>query len=433
MKNHRDIKAETFTKKVLPEKYLMRMREIFGEGYEDFLASYNRPAIKGLRFNTLKARPDTVKKLEELWELGTVAWCSSGRTYIEESKDRTIRPGKSPYHAAGVFYIQEPSAMLTAEMADIGPNDKVLDLCAAPGGKSGQAACKAGFLLSNEIMKDRARILSSNIERMGCKNVIVSSAKSEELAAAFPEYFDRIITDAPCSGEGMMRRDDTAVREWSPENVELCVCRQRQILREAVKMLKPGGRLVYSTCTFEPEENIRMAEWLCNEYPEFKLIHAKSLYPHEVEGEGHFCAVMEKEGSSIEASDSDLQTSMEEALERLYKNKIHVLRAGVQKGEYIEGKYKKSKIYVPSHAEILAMGPEELRQGSVDLKSETAALRYLKGESIRLSELSLSDYELFSAGEGEFTAVSFDGYALGLGKYVNGVIKNHYPKGLRQL
>ena len=157
----------------LPEEYLARMKQLFGDRYEDFISSYKESAVKGLRFNMLKARPETIEKLVREWELYPVPWCESGYIYKEEQDGKSIRPGKSPYHAAGVFYIQEPSAMITAEEADIKPWETVLDLCAAPGGKTTQAAQKAKFLLSNEIMKDRARILGSNVERMGLSNVTV--------------------------------------------------------------------------------------------------------------------------------------------------------------------------------------------------------------------------------------------------------------------
>lgn len=416
----------------LPEEYLIRMKRLFGDRYEDFAASYEKDAVKGLRFNMLKARRDTIEKLVREWNMSPVPWCESGYTYKEEQDAGVIRPGKSPYHAAGVFYIQEPSAMITAEKADIRPGDTVLDLCAAPGGKTTQAAQKARFLLSNEIIKDRARILGSNVERMGLSNVTVCSAESGRLSEIFPEYFDKIIVDAPCSGEGMMRRDDTAVREWSPENVRLCIKRQREILENAVKMLKPSGRIVYSTCTFEPEENILQAESLCGDHENLSLVEAKSLYPHEVCGEGHFCAVIEKKGSPLCCSMTKEEIKADISA-RLKKGRIHVLREGVLPGEYISGKHKGAVRYVPSHAEILARKPEELLRDSINLKSEDAALRYLKGESIRLSELDENDYELMPTENGSFIAVCYDGYAMGAGKYVGGVIKNHYPKGLRQV
>ena len=432
-KNERGFSKE---REKLPEEYLMRMKRVFGEDYEDFLGAYDEPPRKGLRFNTLKARPETISMLVEKWGLKPVPWCPSGWIYEEEAEGHEIRPGKSPYHAAGVFYIQEPSAMITAEKADIGPEDVVLDLCAAPGGKSGQAACKAKFLLSNEIMKDRARILSSNIERLGFRNVIVSSASGEELSEIFPEFFDKIIVDAPCSGEGMMRRDDTARREWSEENVRLCVKRQRDILESALKMLKAGGRIVYSTCTFEPDENDGMAESFCSDHSNLVLSGMTSIYPHKADGEGHFCAEIDRRDGAVppvEAGrDIDLEEIRSEVSRRLAAGHIHVLRNGVTPGEHISGKHKKEDIYVPSHAEILARTAEELKADSIDLKSETAATAYLRGESIRLSDLGEEEYELRGVKDGSFIAVCYDGYAMGLGKYVGGVIKNHYPKGLRQ-
>ena len=236
----------------LPVKFLERMENMLGEEYAEFLASYEKERVYGLRINTLKMQAEeALRKLP--FQLEPVSWCDTGFYYKEEE-----RPGKSPYHEAGLYYIQEPSAMITAELAQIKPGEKVLDLCAAPGGKTTQIACKLqgeGILVSNEINSARAAILSQNVERMGIKNGIVTNESPKRLSEHFVSYFDKIIVDAPCSGEGMFKKEPIAVAEWSEENVENCAKRQAEILTCAAKMLKPGGRIVYSTCTFAKQEN----------------------------------------------------------------------------------------------------------------------------------------------------------------------------------
>ncbi len=417
----------------LPEEYLDNMRRVPELEFDAFLAEYDKPAVKALRFNLKKARPETIAMLRDRWKLKPVPWCSSAY-YYEESE--VLRPGLSPYHDAGVFYIQEPSAMITAEEADIGPDDIVLDLCAAPGGKSTQAAVKAKYLVSNEPVPNRARILSSNIERMGFDNCIVSSAYPDELASAFSGFFDRIIVDAPCSGEGMMRKDETAVREWSLANVAQCAERQRGILDAAAEMLKKGGRLVYSTCTFEYSENEgQIAEFILR-HKDFKLIRSETLYPHRIKGEGHFCAVLERctEPGCNEKTDSrprrDKLTELKALSRYMQKNKIHVLRTGVEAGELITDK-RGNRRYEPSHAEALSGSFGSTSENSINLKDEDDALSYLKGNVLDTDRLKPETYELNS--DGGWITVMYDGYPMGLGKLSGHSIKNHYPKGLRHL
>ena len=243
----------------LPQRFEERMKQLLGEEYEAFEASYEKDRVQGLRFNGLKSGDGfegLAARLEEEMEglsLSPVPWVKEGYYYTG-----TARPGKHPYHEAGLYYIQEPSAMAVVELLDPKPGDAVLDLCAAPGGKSSHIASRLkgqGFLLSNEIHPARAKILSQNMERMGVFNGVVSNEDSSALAQHFPEFFDRIAVDAPCSGEGMFRKDEEAVNQWSEEHVHQCADRQQEILDNGARMLKPGGRLVYSTCTFAPEEN----------------------------------------------------------------------------------------------------------------------------------------------------------------------------------
>ena len=420
----------------LPAEYLTNMKASLSDDFEAFLRIYDEEPVKGLRFNPRRVRPETVEKLVREWHLDPVPWCGDGY-YYRENADGTepIRPGLSPYHDAGVFYIQEPSAMITAASADIRETDAVLDLCAAPGGKSTQAAVRAGLLVSNEPVANRARILSSNIERMGFQNTVVTSAWPDELARVCGGLFDRIIVDAPCSGEGMMRKDETAVSEWSPANVELCITRQREILEAADEMLKTGGKLIYSTCTFEYGENEGQIRNFIKEHPDYALLDMHLLYPHQIRGEGHFCAVLQK-GSPDEGTGEARKTQFKGALTPetlaafLKKKKIHVLRAGVEPGETKQDRKGKS-YYTPSHAEAMAKDWETDTGSKLGICSLDLAMKYLHGEVIDLSRQEDSDYVL-CGGEGWLT-VYFDRYPLGLGKRTGSVIKNHYPKGLRHL
>jgi len=423
--------------KELPEGFLSRVRTALANEneYQKFIYCFEKPPFRGLNFNLLKAREETVRKLVSEWNLKKVPWSPTGWYYNEADG---VFPGKSPYHDAGVYYIQEPSAMAVAEQAGIEAGHRVLDLCAAPGGKSSRAAvlCRGamqqpqGFLVSNEIIRKRARILSSNMERLGFDNCIVTSAAPAELSGCLPSFFDRIIVDAPCSGEGMMRRDDIAVSEWSEANVIQCIGRQKQILDEAWKMLAPGGRLVYSTCTFEYGENAGMAEDFVLTHGDAVCTASHQLWPQEEDGEGHFYAVFEKAGAE-ERRDS---RSMEETALFLKKKHIHVLRCGIEKGETLTGAHDRKTRYEPSHAEAMAITPGCGRESScipgyVETEDIAQAEAFLAGREIRLSS-DCAEAAAGNAGDG-FVRVLYDGYPLGLGKKKGNLIKNHLPKGLR--
>lgn len=235
---------------MLPEGFEARMCAHLGSEYEDFLASFDRPLCTGLRRNPLKT--GFTGDLSR-FSLSPVPWCPTGFYY-----DAVSRPGLSPYHAAGLYYLQEPSAMAPAELLDPQPGERVLDLCAAPGGKSTQLAGKLrgkGLLVCNEINAKRAKILSGNIERLGISNALVLNEHPKRLEERFAGYFDKILVDAPCSGEGMFRKEEAAVTDWTEDTNAICANRQLEILTSAAAMLRPGGRLVYSTCTFSPVEN----------------------------------------------------------------------------------------------------------------------------------------------------------------------------------
>ena len=266
-----------------PEAFEERMRGRLGPEYEAFRGSLEEERLQGLRANGLKASEEGAgeefqKRFQEKFQgfgLSPVPWAADGFYYSSAA-----RPGKSPFHEAGAYYIQEPSAMAVVSLLDPRPGERVLDLCAAPGGKTSHAASRMGgrgLLVSNEIHPARARILSQNVERMGCRNAVVTCQDPAGLTEYFPEFFDKIIVDAPCSGEGMFRKDQEAREQWSPENVALCAGRQRQILHCAAAMLRPGGMLVYSTCTFAPEEDEGSVESFLEDHPEFQIVQGRTL------------------------------------------------------------------------------------------------------------------------------------------------------------
>ncbi|WNQ09711.1 RsmF rRNA methyltransferase first C-terminal domain-containing protein [Paenibacillus aurantius] len=451
----------------LPESYLDQMRSLLGPETDAFLASYQDPRTQGLRFNPLRrAVPDSVReRLVMEWRLIPVPWCPSGYYYPEE-----IRPGKHPFHAGGLYYIQEPSAMSAVEVLDPKPGEIVLDLAAAPGGKSTQIAGKLGgegLLVANEIHPARAKILSENIERMGAANAVVVSASPDRLASRFPLFFDKIMLDAPCSGEGMFRKDPAAIGEWSPDHVVMCAARQRDILREAVKMLKPGGELAYSTCTFNRQENEETMDAMLEEFPELERVRTERLWPHKGEGEGHFVCLLRKDRDAVTeaAAGPDRKTRKgasaagkrpkgtadawelfsrlrEEAFpglklrqgepllfgDQLYwlpqaesspfqahwLDGLKVLRPGLHLAEIKKGRAE------PAHALAMAMEPAEAGHSfRLDPEGEEAAA-YLRGEALPSPD-SIRGWCLVTA----------EGCPLGWGKASGGWIKNHYPKGLR--
>lgn len=300
----------------LPAAFEQRMQRLLGEEYPAFRDALARPQARGLRVSPLKIAPEQFAA-QAPFTLTPVPWAPEGFFYSD-----TQRPGRHPYYEAGVYYIQEPSAMAVGALADAKPGERVLDLCAAPGGKTTHLAGRMhgeGLLVANEIHAGRAAILAQSIERMGVQNCIVCNETPEKLAQRFPEFFDCIVVDAPCSGEGMFRKDDNpAQSEWTPELPSFCAARQADILDRAADMLAGGGRLIYSTCTFAPEEDEGTLSRFLERHPEFSVQqvptpeklspahpewaengnpdtrHAFRLWPHKLDGEGHFAAVLHK-------------------------------------------------------------------------------------------------------------------------------------------
>ncbi|MCE3200321.1 RsmB/NOP family class I SAM-dependent RNA methyltransferase [Paenibacillus sonchi] len=302
----------------LPGTFMQRMEDMLGSDYEQFAESYQETPYGGIRANTLKIPVEELLALSP-FTLAPIPWCPSG-FYTEAG----ARPGKHPYYHAGLYYIQEPSAMAPVELLGVQPGDRVLDLCAAPGGKSTQIAAKLqgeGLLVSNDLHPDRTKALAKNLELYGVRNGIVLNESPGRIAAAFPGFFDRILIDAPCSGEGMFRKDEDMVKQWEPETPLKYAAMQREILASAAAALKPGGTLVYSTCTFATEENEGIIGEFLASHPEFSLIPvggtgsfapglgglpgAARLWPHKVKGEGHFMAVLRHDGSSASPEEAD--------------------------------------------------------------------------------------------------------------------------------
>ncbi len=427
---------------MLPEQFLCRMEKLLGEEYESFLESYSQPRFQSLRINHLKDGKESVREKADFFG-EEVPWALGGYYYKEES-----HPGKHPFHEAGVYYIQEASAMAPACALGALPGERILDLCAAPGGKSTQIADALGgqgLLICNEIHPQRAKILSENVERMGVGNALVLNHEPAYLAERFPEAFDRILVDAPCSGEGMFRKNEEAAGQWSADNVVMCAARQREIMEYAAGMLKKGGAMVYSTCTFAPEENEENVNWFLKEHPEFSLEESMRLWPHKVKGEGHFLARFTKDGDSKgEAAVFGVERGMKEkdckewlAFKSKYLKRdfqgIYVmfgvqlylvpeecpslkglkpLRAGLHLGTVKKDRFE------PSHALALFLKPEEA-VFSHDLSLEQAG-KYVKGETFA------------AEGEKGWYLICVEGYSLGFGKLSGGIMKNHYPKGLRK-
>ena len=313
----------------LPIEFEKKMKAFLGDEWDDFLYSYDNNRFQALRFNTLKVQsPEERMRILKTLKISSdkkVSWANEAYYF-----DENVRPGKHPYHEMGLYYIQEPSAMSAAALLAPKPGMRVLDLCAAPGGKSTQLATylgDSGLLVSNEINTQRSRILSQNIERMGIKNAIVTNEDSFVLASHFPGFFNAIQVDAPCSGEGMFRKLPEAIEQWSMENVAICAARQKEILDNAAVMLKPGGTIVYSTCTFSKEENEDVIEYFLERYPDFTLEEMERFWPHKVDGEGHFVAKLVRRG----CVDTDLKADRKTQKNKNSKNRKNETKPALTK------------------------------------------------------------------------------------------------------
>lgn len=293
----------------LPENYIEKMKELLGGEFQNYLDSFDEKSVNGLRVNVGKVSPERLKDMLP-YELEKVPWIANGFYYPQEE-----RLSKDVYYYAGLYYLQEPSAMTPASLLPVEPGDMVLDLCAAPGGKSTELGVKLkgqGMLVSNDISNSRAKALLKNLELFGIPNICVTSETPEKLAGIFPEFFDKILVDAPCSGEGMFRRDKDMVKSWLEKGPEYYCEIQKEIMEQAVAMLKPGGYLLYSTCTFDQEEDEGIIGGVLANHPDMELVKLPlfdgaadgfglsgciRLFPHRIKGEGHFIALLQKRWS----------------------------------------------------------------------------------------------------------------------------------------
>lgn len=453
----------------LPEEYINRMKRLLEplgkDEFDKYIDTLNRDRFHGLRVNTLKLSTEDFLKISP-FELNPVPWAETGFYYNDAF------PGRHPFYHAGLFYIQEPSAMYPGASLDVEEGDKVLDICAAPGGKSTQLAAKMqgrGILVSNDISEERVHALVKNLEMAGVTNCIITNESPENLADNLPEYFDKILVDAPCSGEGMFRKDEYAIGSWEKFKNEHCRAMQDEILEYVHKMLKPGGKLIYSTCTFAPIENEETIKAFMEKHPEYTLLPLKKvagimpglfgmeevsrLWPQRVEGEGHFTALLQKGGEPKKSENEKKNTKsyeiidgIPEEIKAFYKKNmtidapegvylrmgegyyflpclppdldgLKVARVGLYLGQF------KGKNFKPSHPFAMAQKAEHFKR-TVSLKCDSTEIqKYLRGDTLVLQKDECEDGLL---------AVCAEGYVLGLGQNSGGVIKNMYPKGWRR-
>lgn len=457
----------------LPIEFEKKMKAFLGDEWDDFLYSYDNNRFQALRFNTLKVQsPEERMRILKTLKISSdkkVSWANEAYYF-----DENVRPGKHPYHEMGLYYIQEPSAMSAAALLAPKPGMRVLDLCAAPGGKSTQLATylgDSGLLVSNEINTQRSRILSQNIERMGIKNAIVTNEDSFVLASHFPGFFNAIQVDAPCSGEGMFRKLPEAIEQWSMENVAICAERQKEILDNAAVMLKPGGTIVYSTCTFSKEENEDVIEYFLERHPDFTLEEMERFWPHKVDGEGHFVAKLVRRGCVDTDLKADRKTKKNknsknrknetkpaltkenmkllsefldetisedvaawiknsrlvmfgEQLYRLPDMEVDIKGLKVQRAGLHIGELKKQR-FEPSHSLALALKLNDAKNLVKLTCDNPQTIGFFNGQSVMLS-----DEQAAECKKG-WALVCVDGYPAGWGKVNGAQVKNHYPKGLR--
>ena len=458
--------------KYLPQAFEERMREMLGEEeYAQYIRSYEDERQYGLRVNTLKCSPEELER-SGLFGARRIPWVENGFFY-----DGDERPARHPYYSAGVYYLQEPSAMTPASRLEVHPGERVLDLCAAPGGKATELGAKLqgrGILVANDISNSRAKALLRNLELFGVKNAFVTNELPGKLASCFPEYFDRILVDAPCSGEGMFRKDPAVAKTWDEDRPAYFAKLQRDIVMCASRMLRPGGTMLYSTCTFAKEENEGTVSWLLSKCPELHLEEmipyegfsegrpewgdgredlrkCVRIFPHKMHGEGHFLALIRKEGdrrwngsvqktaptdkkdrATVTEFMKDVTADMDWNRMEIRAGKaylvpelpdtakgIRFLRNGLLLGELKKGRFEPSQPFAMTlradqYASALCLKPEDER-----------VERYLRGETIYVQPGEC-------AREKGWQLVCADTYALGWGKLVNGVLKNKYLSGWRK-
>ena len=437
----------------LPEKYLDNMQELLKDDYINYLNSFDSEPVQSLRINTSKISVKDFLNISP-FNLRPIPWSEDG-FYFDENDSVS----KHPYYYAGLYYIQEASAMLPAEVLPIEENDIVLDCCGAPGGKSLKILNKlnnTGILFSNDISVSRAQVLLKNIENQGFENALIMAEDLNNLSN-FENYFDKILLDGPCSGEGMFRKDRQLVKNWYEGINEYYSNIQKQLIDKAITLLKPGGYLVYSTCTFSIKENEEVVEYVLDKYPEAELLPIRKydgfkdgltnktrncirLYPHHIDGEGHFVALIRKNGNNIKNNVSkhinNIDIDFINNLNKKYDNgyfinrnnkcyinvncdkdlsRLRILRNGLLLGEY------KADKFIPAHSLALSLKSDEydnILNFNVD---DDRVIKYLKCETLDVKDKYVSGYVL----------VCVDNFPLGFGEVNKGILKNKYPANYR--
>lgn len=456
----------------LPKKFLDSMKELLGEEYGEYLASYQKKCFQGIRVNTNKISVEEFVK-QAPFKLRPVPWVKNG-FYVESDMAVT----KHPYYYAGLYYVQEPSAMLPASRLPIEPGDRVLDLCAAPGGKATELGSRlrgTGLLVANDISNSRAKALLKNLELFGIGNILVTSETPEKLVKYYRGYFDKILIDAPCSGEGMFRKDASMLKSYQEHGPEYYSEIQKKIAETAVQLLKPTGMILFSTCTFSKLENEGTIEWLLEQHPEMEVQPMERcegfagekylrIFPHRVDGEGHFAALLARRGENTLNCDGEVKKTgqsrkkkvpdgrmpegrqpkawtdfAEEYLQKDFKDsrivqmddRLYALaqEADIKKGvRYLRtglylGTLKKER-FEPSQALAMNLKMEECRQCVSFSAKDERVIRYLKGETLEVSDTE-------AEGVKGWCLVCVDGYPLGWAKYVGGSLRNKYYAGWR--
>lgn len=476
----------------LPETFKDKMRELLGDELDSFLACFDEKHNAGLRVNTLKLTPQKFEGIAPV-QISPVPWIANGFYYSESEQ-----PARHPYYYAGLYYIQEPSAMTPASLLPVNPGDRVLDLCAAPGGKTTELGAKLkgrGVLVCNDISNSRAKALLKNVELFGIRNAIVISEAPTKLEKTFEGYFDKILVDAPCSGEGMFRKSHAIIKNWEQYGTEYYAKLQREILPSAIKMLRPGGCMIYSTCTFSTLEDEGTLKYILEQFPDMHVLQTADLtderysgfaaarpelvdgpeeirgalriYPHRVKGEGHFVALLKKDGydetpagpedeNAADYGSGSFVNSYPDAVRKRFKavsgeafdflekigfeipvqnleiredrlylmpsgvpslNGLRIMRSGLLLGEMKKGRFE------PSQALASSLSINEYKN-ILNLRSDSAdVLKYLKCETIEVPADTADGYVLLCC----------DGYALGWGKAAGGKFKNKYLPGWRML
>ncbi|MDO4616701.1 MAG: RsmB/NOP family class I SAM-dependent RNA methyltransferase [Lachnospiraceae bacterium] len=449
----------------LPESYVQKMKELLGIEFEAFMNSFSDAPFQGLRVNGRKLSPETYLQLTD-FKLTPVPWIGNGFYYEDDAA-----PARHPHYYAGLYYLQEPSAMTPANRLDIQPGHRVLDLCAAPGGKATELGSRlqgSGMLLANDISTSRAKALLKNLELAGISNLCVSAEDPVHLAPCYPEYFDRILIDAPCSGEGMFRREHSMIEYWKEAGPDRYVPVQRSLLESGVSMLKKGGKLLYSTCTFSIKEDEENIQWILEQHPELHLIpmepyegfsegllgltDAVRIFPHRMKGEGHFLALLQKEGDPDEGGNAEktaekllplekLPEPVQEFLKLIHRSfreggfliereQVYYFAPGVERRKGIRylrsglllGSWKKNR-FEPSQALAMTLTMKEFVCSCSWRADDPRTVKYLKGETVEPDDTEKK--------ETAWRLICVDGYPLGWAKLAGSMLKNKYNPGWR--